>query len=410
MLCCLYIICTEKDDRILTKIVSGSVDYRSSINPPPDSSVIFSKFFLSQDAKERAKYVKSIKYVWEHFLKPVSPESPSDCSKARFLVYKCRKQDRQNCGGLADRERGIISTFLLALLTNRTFVIDIDKPCELEQFLVPNLYNWTRCKSFIQSLPGNETKTIKMLNNRMGYPKLFNTSHSSEITAANSPKVLYFRVNSAPLQRIFSATNIKTTVPWLKDFTIRELVVILFNILFVPGDRLTAALDSFQRMKQNHLLQCAHFRYGYSDDFPQDQIIERQRGRFNTSAVSSFFIRNAQDRHMESSVFIATDSSDIHRQMESRHKNYIRLNATISHIDFSDSCEGQYSAILDQFALTQCDVLVLSSSGFGSLAAYLRGVDTGLYQCHSSYSKTPDKITNLTIEDDMRNRGYFINF
>jgi len=408
MLCGLIVIFFEKENRIITKILNGIVNNRSSINPPPHNSVFFAKYLLSQDPKERAKYVNSIKYVWEYFLKPVSPDSLSDCSEGRFLVYQCRKQDRHDCGGLADRERGIISTFLLALQTNRTFVIDLDKPCELEQFLVPNLYNWTRCKSFIQSLPVNESKTLHMNNRRKEYPKLFNTSPTSEISSSNGPKVLNFQVNMAPLQRILSENDFQKRVPWLKDFTIREIIVIIYSTLFVPSGRVIAALDNLKSKQKNNLLQCAHIRYGQSVDIHQDKVVVHERGRFNTTALSSFFIRNAQDRHMESSVYIATDSSAIHRQMESRHKNYIRLSTTISHIDYSNSCEGHYSAILDQLALTQCDVLVLSFSGFGSLAAYLRGVDTGLYQCHSSLSKTPGKITNLTIEDDMRNRGYFI--
>jgi len=409
MLCGLICIWFENENRTITKILNGIVNNRDNFNLPPERSVFFAKYLLSQDPKERAKYVKSIKYVWEHFLKPVSPDSLSDCSEGRFLVYQCKKRGRI-CGGLADRERGIISTFLLALQTNRTFVIDVDKPCKLEQFLVPNLYNWTRCKSFIQSLPANKSNTLQMYNNRKDYPDLFNKSPTSEILSSNGPQVLNIYVNMAPLQRILSANNIQKRVPWLKDFTIREIIVIIYNILFVPNGRLIAALDSLKSKQNNTLLQCAHIRYGHSVDIPSDQRVVFDRGRFNTTVLSSFFIRNAQDRHMESSVFIATDLSDIHRQMESRHKNYIRLNTTISHIDYSNSCEGQYSAILDQLALTQCDVLVLSFSGFGSLAAYLRSVDTGLYQCHSSKSKTPDIITNLTIEDDMRNRGYFINY
>jgi len=358
MLCCLIFICFENENRAKTKLLKEIVNNRGNFDPPSDSSVFFAKYLLSQDPKERAKYVKSIKRVWEQFLKPVSPDSLSDCSEGRFLVYQCRKRDRHDCGGLADRERGIISTFLLALQTNRTYVIDSDKPCELEQFLLPNLYNWTRCKSFVQSLPVNESKTLHMNNLLKDYPNLFNKSPTSEILSSNGPKVLNVHVNMAPLQRILSANNIQTRVPWLKDFTVRELIVIIYNTLFMPSGRLIAALDSLEIMKNNHLLQCAHIRYGHSADFPHDTIIAKARGRFNTTAVSSFFIRNAQDRHMESSVFIATDSPDIHRQMASQHKNYIRLSTTISHIDYSNSCEGLYTSILDQLALTQCDVLV----------------------------------------------------
>ena len=395
---------------LISYAASRNGDDKRNIRPSLGSSEFFKKFFISQNAIERKKYIKTIKYVWQHFLEPVSPDSLSDCSKGRFLVLRCRNRGGHRCGGLADRERGIISSFLLALQTGRTFAIDMDKPCELEQFLLPNLYNWTRCNSYIQSLPGSETEIIDVHNLRDKYFSLFKEPFTSQLSSPDGPKAVLINTNIAPLQRILSENYIQKRVPWLKDFTIRELVVIIFNTLFVPSDRLIAALDSLQSMQSNHLLQCAHIRYGHSVDMPADPSFATSRGRVNTSHVTSFFIRNAQDRNMDSSVFIATDSSDIHRQMESQHKNYIRLNTTISHIEFSGSCDGFYSAILEQLVLTQCDVLVLSSSGFGSFAAYIRGVDTGLYQYHTNRSKTPDHITSLTIEDDMRSHGYFINY
>ena len=227
MLCGVICLCFENENRTITKILNNIVKNRHNLNPPPERNVFFAKYLLSQDPNERAKYVKSIKYVWEHFLKTVSPDSLIDCSEGRFLVYQCTKQDRHACGGLADRERGIISTFLLALQTNRTFVIDLDKPCKLEQFLVPNLYNWTRCKSFIQSLPVYESETLHMNNERRDYPNLFNKPPTSEISSSNGPQVLNFHVNMAPLQRILSANNIQKRVPGLNDFTIRELIVII---------------------------------------------------------------------------------------------------------------------------------------------------------------------------------------
>ena len=243
MLCGVICLCFENENRTITKILNNIVKNRHNLNPPLERNVFFAKYLLSQDPNERAKYVKSIKYIWKHFLKTVSPDSLSDCSEGRFLVYQCTKQNRHACGGLADRERGIISTFLLALQTNRTFVIDLDKPCKLEQFLVPNLYNWTRCKSFIQSLPFYESKTLHMNNERRDYPNLFNKPPTSEISSSNGPKVLNFHVNMAPLQRILSANNIQKRVPWLNDFTIRELIVIIYNILFVASGRLINALD-----------------------------------------------------------------------------------------------------------------------------------------------------------------------
>jgi len=65
----------------------------------------------------------------------------------------------------------------------------------------------------------------------------------------------------------------------------------ILSTLFVPSVRLIAALESLQSMKSNHLLQCAHIRYGHSVDIPQDKGAAQERGRVNTTVISSFFKR-----------------------------------------------------------------------------------------------------------------------
>jgi len=160
----------------------------------------------------RAKCIKSIKYVWKHFLEPLSPDSLSDCPEGRFLVYNCRNNDIHPCGGLGDRERGIISYFLLALQTGRTFAIDVDKPCELEQFLLPNLYNWSRCKTYIRSLPANETRVIRLQKpRRKHYFKLFQEPASSNLSAC--PNVVHIYTNIAPLKGYYQQTIFKKVFP-----------------------------------------------------------------------------------------------------------------------------------------------------------------------------------------------------
>ena len=76
-----------------------------------------------------------------------------DC-EGKLLVYEC---ETAWCGGLGDREKGIMSAFLLALLTDRTLVIDHRKTCDIKKFLKPNLYDWSKCLPHIGTakLKGN---------------------------------------------------------------------------------------------------------------------------------------------------------------------------------------------------------------------------------------------------------------
>jgi len=56
----------------------------------------------------------------------------------RFLVLTCAQSDR-TCGGLSDRLKSLPLLLLLAAKTERVFLIYWDRPCRLEEFLVPPL-------------------------------------------------------------------------------------------------------------------------------------------------------------------------------------------------------------------------------------------------------------------------------
>ena len=58
----------------------------------------------------------------------------------RAIFFRCSKY--QACAGLGDRMYGIVALYLAAVLTNRAFFIDITKPMDLTNFLVPNGVDW----------------------------------------------------------------------------------------------------------------------------------------------------------------------------------------------------------------------------------------------------------------------------
>ena len=60
--------------------------------------------------------------------------------KSNKIIFMC--DGKINQGGLTDRFRGIISTYFLAKILNRSFYINWTSPFRLEKFLQPNKYNW----------------------------------------------------------------------------------------------------------------------------------------------------------------------------------------------------------------------------------------------------------------------------
>ena len=54
----------------------------------------------------------------------------------RFLIFKCSK------AGWANRIRALLSSFHLAVVAKRAFIIDCQRPSPLERYLAPNFIKW----------------------------------------------------------------------------------------------------------------------------------------------------------------------------------------------------------------------------------------------------------------------------
>ena len=66
-------------------------------------------------------------------------------NQEHFIMYRCDAVlDTHNCGGHADRLKGIMSLYLWSLLSNRTLLVRITRPCNFAQLLEPNEAEWNR--------------------------------------------------------------------------------------------------------------------------------------------------------------------------------------------------------------------------------------------------------------------------
>lgn len=66
--------------------------------------------------------------------------SKSDRHYNKYVIFECN--NKQLCGGLVDRFKGIMNAYAWALFTNRTLIISITKPCYFENLMVPNQIKW----------------------------------------------------------------------------------------------------------------------------------------------------------------------------------------------------------------------------------------------------------------------------
>ncbi|EDO43826.1 predicted protein [Nematostella vectensis] len=80
---------------------------------------------------------------WVHTYKQLHEQTLKSSKRERkYLVYYC-KGHSAGCGGYGNRMMGIISTFYLAVLTNRTFLIHWGGPEKFDQYFKPNMIDWT---------------------------------------------------------------------------------------------------------------------------------------------------------------------------------------------------------------------------------------------------------------------------
>jgi hypothetical protein len=89
--------------------------------------------------------------------RPPSLKSRSE----KYIAYECdihSKYGLYDCGGWADRLMGVMGAYALSLITNRTFLLNIVRPCMLTSMLLPNEVPWSEPIPRESSNPTNNNK------------------------------------------------------------------------------------------------------------------------------------------------------------------------------------------------------------------------------------------------------------
>ncbi|XP_053391828.1 uncharacterized protein LOC128554587 [Mercenaria mercenaria] len=330
----------------------------------------------------------------EENMENIKVYSVNQCKSRRYLVYTC--DHSKLCGGWGDRQKGIVSSFLLALLTNRTFIINMTDPCQLENFLLANVYNWSICSNYVRTLP---KKKFSIFSYVVGGRKFLKQIKDFNFDRNWTAQVVNLRFNANVIDQIRQHNQAKVRLNWLLNTTNEEVIPKVLHTLFQPHQRI---LDDAVKLHMNTIhgkhLVCSHIRKGKNPSIPEDS--KRPKGTPNETLIFDFLKMYSDDRKY--TIYIATDSDEVRRQAEANIRSYINTNRAIVHVDrlgklkkYKEvACEGFYTVIFEQFILSLCDILVLTRSNFGGIAAYIRGISDNLYL----YNQKTDTIlpSNLT--------------
>ncbi|CAC5374015.1 unnamed protein product [Mytilus coruscus] len=291
----------------------------------------------------------NIKPIFQNYIFP-----ESKCDK-KLLVYECAGI----CGGLGDREKGILSAFLLSLLTQ------------------PSV-SQAKSKGFLM---------VNYIDAHGNLPQSFENLRGYDIWKEH---VVFIHVNIRLNNRIMSHPIARETIPWILTSPPELVMSQLWHALFKPEAALLTHLNNFIKnctLNSKRKLVAVHIR----TRFLQKDLSAHVKNIFA-------FLDNYNDKS-NFTLYIASDSEDIKNQARKRYLNFASLNRHVVHIDkTNDACDGMYTAIFEQLVLSRADVLVMTQSGFSRMAAYIRGKFDEIYLYHAKDKSDESFFEQINLE------------
>ena len=295
------------------------------------------------------------------------------CEKRKYLVYLCRKG--QNCNGWGDRQKGIISTFMLAQLTKRYFVMAHDNPCELSDFLVPNTYKWKSCYEYVFTVPESQRETLVYFNNDNTFT---NNIATTDFDVLFKKQVIFIITNQIWNHAILIHPKTAENIPWTVTKTNWEINGFVLNSLFRPSQDLEKDIRKYiDNVSKQRTLVCSHIRVGKNPSMPQDQK------RYVANVTTIFQFLKGFDNLSKYVIYVASDSQAVRDNVKGNFTNSFIVDSPIVHVarlrPEDDACEGFRTVLLEQCLLARCDILLYTRSSFSRMAAYMNYRSKGLY-------------------------------
>ncbi|CAF1247205.1 unnamed protein product [Didymodactylos carnosus] len=284
--------------------------------------------------------------------------------------------------GWGDRLRGIMSTFMMSLMLDRDFRIEITHPCNLTRVLKPNFYNWLRPLNVLRRDPithKSHKLTLKaiMTTDNIKKSYLKNVSkiiQNSTINQIWSEDIIYMSTNknyfhemseNLRYRKKFKTYGILTKY----DIKLETLFPLFYELLFQPVERVKQQIEQYINMRKNRTLICAQLRKGQNPTLVNDKVL---LGRRNITEIIFNFIDNyikTNDTIIDYKIFVTTDSDAVQKEAKRRYTHHlIHTQGTITHLDRSntdEACREQDKLLVDFHLLGECDLSIISNSGFG---------------------------------------------
>ena len=318
-----------------------------------------------------------------------SEDIQDNCKNMKFVVYRCLTGTI--CGSWDDRQNGIISTFLLSQLMNRTFIILHSNPCDLTRYLIPNSYNWNRCSEYVLSLPKLRTWSLSIFDNSQEFKGLIRNADSLSFFPV---EVIFIQTNQIWNTLILSHPQAPQNIPWANDKATHEVTKIVLAQLFKPNEFLENGIIQFMdKIPSQKKLICTHMRSG---KHPLVRL-DVKAGLSPRVVTILFNFLKTFDKLSQYVIYVATDSLDIKKNYTENFTHGVTIAIPVVNIDrFDDlTCSGFFTILLEQYVFSKCDLLLLTQSGYGEISAYMSDKPQDIFY----FSHTKQEILKIRLDE-----------
>lgn len=290
---------------------------------------------------------------------------------SKLLVYSTRRHSRfENysmlIGGLADRLKGIVLSYLFSVYYKRSFAIEWFTPCPLEPSLRHNICDWQ-----ISNWNNITRKPLSVKHIDLIDQVSLLESTSPEIlknTFSEDEQIIYINNN------IFSHTLCKKMFP---DYEPSDVFNAAFSTLFkfyVPDNfkDLWKQTDD-EIIKPNGLIG-VHWRTGGGNGW-EDPVMGNWSDAIR--AVEYSIEKTRQFKDTTPSVYFASDSEEAKKAVSNHNfnTNVIVSKKEVLHIDKEDpgSRDGFDFALTEFMILSKCDTIFGGAGQYWVTAALIGG-------------------------------------
>lgn len=310
-----------------------------------------------------------------------------DDASQKYIQFLCEKQ----CGGLGDRFKGLLSAYAWSLLANRSFVIDVKTPCPFENLYDTNEIDW-------RVRPASKSVTTRSIGygwihyTKLGQEDLLDYTNKSGRVLRVLSGLMFMNALST---NNYLQSRIKEIGYEPKKFKLQYLMHEFYEKLFrLKPDQQAEYDDIVERVlkKKSHKLICAQLRVGASTRTGAEDL------KFSTTKATDLsqrywrFIQNEliiKQNISSFMLYVTTDSETVKKEAikwfgEDRVFFFKESNYHFE-IDFLPSifrwpstekyrCSKNRRTILDFHMMRECDMGVVSHSGYGLMGLWNRPV------------------------------------